>query len=216
MAGCYKRSWTGDIIYVRMYDKKVVIYGGAFNPPHIGHAAAVENILRLFPCDEIWIMPSADRHDKVLAVSGNDRLAMLQTMIDKVFSASKVPIVVSDFEVRRGIMTVTLETKEQLEKLYPTYDFYFQFGSDVVGNIKDKWFKGRELYETANFVVTKRTGFPLPKNLPRNFVVLTDKQAASIDISSTFIRRLLARGYSGMPYLTRSVAEYIKANKLYK
>ena len=200
----------------KAFSKKIVIYGGGFNPPHIGHAVAIENIIRLFPCDEIWVMPSDDRHDKTMAVSGEDRLAMLQIMIDKAFPDSKIPIIVSDFEIRRGVLTTTLETKEQLERIYPTHDFYFQFGTDVVGDIRDKWFKGRELYETARFIVLRRSGSPIPKNLPKNSVLLIDKQVISTDVSSTFIRRLLTRGFSGMPYVTRSVAEYIKERNLYK
>ncbi len=200
----------------RFFDKRIVVYGGAFNPPHIGHAAAIENIIRLFHCDEIWVMPSADRHDKQASVSGVHRLAMLQIMIDKAFPDSKIPIIVSDLEVKRGLATTTLETKEELEKLYPTYNFYFQVGTDIAGDIKDKWFKGRELYDLANFIVIKRASVPVPKDLPKKTILLADKQVASIDVSSSFIRRLLARGYSGMPYITRSVAEYIKENKLYK
>ncbi|MBI3633436.1 MAG: adenylyltransferase/cytidyltransferase family protein [Candidatus Vogelbacteria bacterium] len=93
-------------------EKKVVIYGGAFNPPHIGHAAAIENIIRLFPCDEVWVMPSADRHDKAISVNGEHRLKMLQIMIDKVFPDSEIPIIVSDMEIKRGVSTTTYETQE--------------------------------------------------------------------------------------------------------
>lgn len=209
-------SEVNKIVTNQKFDKKIVIYGGAFNPPHVGHAAAIENVIRLFSCDEIWVMPSADRHDKAMSVIGDDRLAMLQMMVDEVFPSSGVPIIVSDFEVRSLGLTTTLETKERLEKLYPTYDFYFQVGTDIVGDIKDKWFKGHELYESAKFVVLRRSDGPLPKDLPKKSVLLIDKQVPVIDVSSTFIRRLLARGYSGMPYITRSVAEYIKENKLYK
>ncbi len=197
-------------------EKKIVIYGGAFNPPHIGHAAAIENIIRLFPCDEVWVMPSADRHDKAISVNGEHRLKMLQIMIDKAFPDPQIPIIVSDMEVRRGISTTTFETKEQLEKQYPSYEFYFQVGTDIAGDIKDKWFKGADLFNSANFIVVKRSGAQLPKNIPKKSILLMDKQVADIDVSSSFVRRLLTRGYSGMPYITRSVAEYIKENKLYK
>jgi nicotinate-nucleotide adenylyltransferase len=196
--------------------KKIVIYGGAFNPPHIGHTIAIENILRFFPCDEVWVVPSADRHDKQISVSGDDRLKMFNIMIDEIFPDSKVPILISDVELKRGIMTTTLDTKLELEKKHPEHQFFFQMGSDVIGDIKSGWLKGRELFETANFIVTKRLGSSLPKELPKNSVILGDKQVISIDISSTLIRRLLARGYSGMPYITKGVAEYIKENKLYK
>lgn len=201
----------------RAFDKKVVIYGGAFNPPHIGHAAAIETIIRLFPCDEIWVMPSADRHDKQISISGEDRLNMLRIMVAEAFPDSKIPVAVSDVEIRRGTMTTTLDTKIQLEQRHPDHEFHWMFGSDVVGDIKDKWLKGRDFFETANFIVTKRAGAQIPKDLPKNTILLIDKHTADIEISSTFVRRLLARGYSGMPYIaTPGVAEYIKQNRLYK
>ena len=76
--------------------KKIALYGGAFSPPHLGHASVIEAILRLFPCDEIWVMPSADRHDKIVSASGEHRIKMLELMITELFPEYILPILLSE------------------------------------------------------------------------------------------------------------------------
>src|SRR3989344_3252446 len=196
-------------------NKKVVIYGGSFNPPHIGHAAAIETITRLFPCDEIWLMPTADRRDKTVGIAGAHRVKMLKIMITKLFLTSKIPIQISTMELDRPRLTTTYETKLELEAAYPNCQFYFLIGSDIVGDIEKKWVNGAELFQAARFIVLKRPLDVLPKRLPPQITIL-DKGFKYVDISSTFIRALLAKGHSGAPYLISGVAEYIKNNGLYR
>ena len=194
---------------------KIVIFGGAFNPPHVGHAIAVENVLRLFSCDEIWIMPTADRHDKKIPTSGKDRIAMLDVMVKELFPYTKIPIKTSAMELERPGLTTTYETKQELEKLYPGSEFYFLVGSDILGDIETKWQNGKELFNSAKFLAIQKASIPLPENPPKH-VILLDKQAIRDDISSTFVRGLLSQGHSGIPYLSRGVADYIRQAKLYR
>ncbi|HEY9584230.1 MAG TPA: nicotinate (nicotinamide) nucleotide adenylyltransferase [Candidatus Paceibacterota bacterium] len=195
--------------------KKVVIYGGTFNPPHIGHAAAIETVTRLFSCDEIWLMPTADRRDKTVGTAGGHRLKMLEIMIDELFPTAKTFIKISRMELERPRLTTTYETKLELEAAYPSYKFYFLIGSDIVGDIEKKWVNGDELFRTARFIIMKRPLDVLPERLPPQITIL-DKGFKYVDISSTFIRALLAKGHSGAPYLISGVAEYIKNNGLYR
>ena len=51
-----KMDSTHSIDSVQASSPRVALYGGAFSPPHLGHASLIEAILRLFPCDEIWII----------------------------------------------------------------------------------------------------------------------------------------------------------------
>lgn len=194
--------------------KKIVIFGGAFSPPHLGHAIVIETIMRLVKCDEVWVMPSYDRHDKTITYSGKDRMIMLKIMIKELFPKASVPIKISSFEVDQKVLTLTYDTKLELEKKYPNNDFYFMVGGDVVGDIKDKWIKGRELYEEANFIVLRRYSVEMPLNLPKNFKI-HNEEVISNEISSTFIRGIIKNGRSGVPYITIGVAEYIKKKKLY-
>src|SRR3990167_4035831 len=132
--------------------KKIALYGGTFSPPHIGHASVIEAILRLFPCDEIWVMPSADRHDKTASAQSEHRLKMLRTMIGELFPNPNIPMLVSDFEIRTNKPTVTYETLQALKKEYPDHEFYFVLGSENLENIKTKWINGEKLLQENNFL----------------------------------------------------------------
>ncbi|MEK9186609.1 MAG: nicotinate (nicotinamide) nucleotide adenylyltransferase [Patescibacteria group bacterium] len=194
--------------------KKIVVFGGSFNPPHIGHAVAIENLLRLFLCDELWVMPSSDRRDKKIGVSGKDRLAMLDIMISEFFPEVHI-IKTSDLEINRPGFTATYDTLKELERFYPNDEFYFFIGTDAVGEVKEKWVKGDILHEKTKFVVINRPGAPLPENLPKN-VILLQTETSGFNISSTFIRKLLTNGRTGMPYITKGVADYINREGLYR
>ena len=194
--------------------KKIAIFGGAFNPPHIGHAMVLEILERLFGGDEIWLMPSSSRADKAITTPDKDRLAMLNLVLKENFSEPKMPIIVSKLELERPKLTTTFDTLTELNKLYPGDEFYFVIGADLVDNIEEKWIKGKELVKTANFLAIKRAFLPVPKKHLPNLTIL-DKDVIWSDVSSTFVRKLIKQGYSGMPYITRKISQYIKDNKLY-
>ena len=195
--------------------KKIVIFGGAFNPPHFGHAVIIENLLSQFPCDEIWVMPSADRHDKTIGVSGKHRLKMLEILIKESFLNPKIPIKISTIELDRPRLTTTYDTKLELEKKHPNYEFYFVVGADSFNDIKTKWVNGEKLYKEAKFIVFSRPDVPLPEFLPENAVLLK-KATAGTDISSTMMRSLIGEEKSIEKYTAKAVAGYIRENKLYK
>ncbi|OGY63696.1 MAG: hypothetical protein A3I24_00800 [Candidatus Harrisonbacteria bacterium RIFCSPLOWO2_02_FULL_41_13b] len=130
------------------------------------------------------------------------------------FLNPKIPIQFSRMELDRTVLTTTFDTYKELKMKYPEKEFYFLIGSDIVGDIETKWENGRELARSANFLVFNRYGYNRPENLSANFICL-DKKIVGLDLSSTFIRSLLLRGHSRLPYLTSAVSEYIKQNKLY-
>ena len=192
--------------------KKVVVYGGAFSPPHLGHAAIIENVLRYFPCNEIWVMPSADRYDKKITASADHRLQMLAIIIQELFPNPIVPIKISSLEIEQKNPATTYRTKLLLEKLYPENQFYFLVGSDIFPDIEKSWTDGKELFATANFLVVKRPGFNLPETVLNVHVL---KSANSLNISSTTIRNLIQNGHTTLPHLSQGVALYIKEKNLY-
>ncbi|MBI4991704.1 MAG: nicotinate (nicotinamide) nucleotide adenylyltransferase [Candidatus Harrisonbacteria bacterium] len=195
--------------------KRIVIFGGAFNPPHLGHVSVIRSVLKKFPCDEIWVMPSADRHDKAMSVSGQHRFKMVEILIKELFQDAKVPIKIPTLELDRPKLTTTYETKTELENQYPDFEFYFVVGSDSFNDIKTKWVNGEKLYKEANFIVLVRPGISLPENLPKNVMVL-ERNLDPSNFSSTDVRSLIASGKPVSQYLSKGVSEYIKENNLYK
>lgn len=198
--------------------KKIVIYGGSFNPPHIGHAVALETVLRLFECDEVWVIPSANRIDKPDLIEGKHRYRMLEIMLKEFFSPpareTKIPVKLSRMEIDRPKLTTTLDTKRGLEKTYPEIEFWFLIGSDLLFDIETHWVDGKKLYESANFLAIKRPGYPAPKKPPKHFVLL-EKGTVWPMVSSTLVRGLIREGRSPLPYVSLGVADYIKKHQLY-
>jgi len=194
--------------------KKIAIYGGSFNPPHFGHAMIVESILRLFPCDEIWLMPSGERLDKQINVSGNHRLQMLKLMRSELFNSSEIPIKINSLELNRLKLTTTYETKLVLKKKYPNHRFYFIIGSDLIADIKNKWVNGKKLYNSTYFVIIHKANHIRINQLPKHSILLKTNLILT-NVSSTLIRAFIRKGYSGIPYITKGVANYIKKHKLY-
>ena len=196
------------------YKKKIVIYGGSFNPPHIGHAVAIETIMRLFECDEVWVMPSANRSDKPNLVDGKHRLHMMKIMLNEFFLNTKIPVKLSRVEIDRPKLTTTFDTKQKLEKKYSNMEFWFLVGSDLLLDIKDKWVNGKKLYNSANFVAIQRPGFLYPKIPPKHLVLLGEGTVWPM-ITSTLVREHIYSGYSPLPYVSLGVAAYIKKHRLY-
>lgn len=194
--------------------KRIVIYGGSFNPPHVGHGVAIETVLRLFRCDEIWVMPSASRIDKPDLVDGEHRYKMLEIMINEFFKNSKIPIKLLRTEIDRPRLTTTLDTKLELEKTYPDTEFWFLVGSDLLFDIESHWVNGEQLYKSANFLAIKRPGFSSPQKPPRHLILL-EKGTVWPMVSSTLVRDLIKEDHTPMPYVSRGVADYIAREQLY-
>ncbi|TSC82322.1 MAG: putative nicotinate-nucleotide adenylyltransferase [Parcubacteria group bacterium Gr01-1014_19] len=195
--------------------KKIVIYGGAFNPPHLGHAAVLDLLLKNFPCDEVWIVPSASRKDKQIGVAGKDRKNMLEELLKHSFSGIKTPIILSDLEINRDRPTVTYETKTELESLHPGNEFHFLIGSDSAAEIEEKWVRGPELFSEARFVIVGRPKFKIPEKLP-HYSSVVGALPDSLDMSSTLVREKIAKGEYVGQYLPPAVEQYIKERNLYK
>jgi nicotinate-nucleotide adenylyltransferase len=193
--------------------KKVVIFGGSFDPPHIGHVLGVKAVLDLFPCEEIWVMPSANRHDKSISSSPKHRLLMVRIMIEEAFRKAKVPVKISRFEVGSKELTTTFGTLKKLGKKFPGNEFHFLVGSDSLRNMRKIWVKGEWLFDHGRFLVFRRPGSSLPRQLPRHCTVLRTRQT---DVSSTAIRNAVKENKDIDAYVPPGVAKYVRQNKLYK
>lgn len=191
---------------------QVTIYGGSFNPPHLGHAAVIRTLLDHFPNYEIWLMPSGERLDKKFNVSGKHRRNMLEIMIKDLFSSDQKRIKIDVSELRLPQPTNTYQTKSILEKQYPEHKFYFVIGAELVPEIKTKWVNGEKLYHSANFIVIDNNRIALIQSLPHAIVLKINEV---INISSTKIRSLIASGNFAIPQLIPKIIHYIRENNLY-
>ena len=182
--------------------QETIIYGGAFNPPHVGHKAimiACAEYAQTRQAD-LWVMPSGDRTDKTIQTSRDLRLAYVHAMIESVDTTGVVPQVVTT-ELDRAVMVETYDTVKELEGQYPDRTFTFVFGADSTETMAS-WQGGAELLENLSMLVVEREGSTV-NPMARHAVRL---QVQAPNVSSTLIRERIAAGMSVDDLVDRPVA----------
>ncbi|MCM3064869.1 nicotinate-nucleotide adenylyltransferase [Priestia flexa] len=187
--------------------KRIGIFGGTFNPPHIGHLIMANEVLFSLKLDEIWFMPSHIPPHKTLKqeIDPNHRLNMLSLATD---GYSKFRVQSIEFE--RNDISYTFDTMCILKETYPDNQFYFIIGADMVEYLP-KWYNIEELQKLVTFVGVKRPGYEM-----KSPYSILEVEAPQMDISSSFIReRVKVQGPIDF-YVPLSVKHYIEENQLYE
>jgi len=129
--------------------KHAALFGGSFDPPHIGHIAIVEQLKNLDFIDTIVVMPTyLNPFKKRFVAPAELRLKWLQ----KIF-ANDPKVIVSDFEVRQKRQVPTIESVSELLKKFEK--LYVVIGSDNLASLH-KWHRFDELAKMAEFIVITR------------------------------------------------------------
>jgi len=205
-----------------MTERKIVLFGGTFDPVHLGHTAVAEAAAGLIGADKIIFIPA--RHsplkDFLPRASDDDRLAMLALAI-----AGNQKFQLDYYELKKPEPSYTLDTIRHFQTLYGSdTSLYWLVGADSVDELPH-WYRVVELIDECNLCVMFRAGCKLPdfagfipvwgsrrvKKLQRNVI-----ETPLIDISSTEIRNRLAAGLDVSDMLAPPVAGYIRTHGLYR
>ncbi|BAM47216.1 nicotinate-nucleotide adenylyltransferase [Amphibacillus xylanus] len=185
--------------------KKIGLLGGTFDPPHIGHLTMAEEAYEKLNLDEVWFIPSAEPpHKEQAKVSAVDRLLMLKVALEPVNYFK-----INTIELERQGKSYTYDTIQALKEQYPTYQFYFIIGADMVEYLPN-WYKIDQLIELVQFVGVKRPDYQLDTSYP---VIILD--TPGLDISSTMIRERLKLNRSVRYLIPERVLSLIKEKGLY-
>ena len=188
--------------------KRTVVFGGSFDPIHIGHLALAGAVCEHGLADEVWFMVSPQNpHKKECALSDeNLRLQMVNLAID-----GNAHFKACDFEFGLPRPSYTYNTLTELGKHFPDREFLLLVGADNWEKF-DKWYKGDEILKRHRLIVYPRGNGKVPA-LPEGVTWL---QAELYDISSTEIRKAAANGEDFSTYVAPAVASFIKEHDLYK
>lgn len=188
---------------------KIALLGGSFNPVHIGHMMLASYVKQFMGFDEVWLMLSPLNPLKVNTadiIPDIYRLKMLDVAI-----GNAQGLVVNDIELSMPRPSYTINTMAYLTKKYPKHTFKLVIGADN-WKIFSHWKEFERLLDEYGVMVYPRPGYPIGTVYDERVEVI---HAPTVDISSTFIRKSLARGKDMSYFLPAGVFEYIKANKLY-
>lgn len=187
---------------------KTIVFGGSFDPIHVGHTSLAAEALRQNLADEVWFMVSPLNPHKQgqLLTSEEQRLAMVQYAIE-----DEPRFKASDFEFKLTRPSYTLHTLQALETAYPERSFQLLIGADNWSKF-DRWYRGDLILDRYHIIVYPRGDEERP-SLPPGVTWLDSKL---YDVSSTQLREMVAAGKDISLFVAPKVADYIKLNKLYK
>ncbi|MEO2012474.1 MAG: nicotinate-nucleotide adenylyltransferase [Pirellulaceae bacterium] len=200
---------------------RVGLYGGSFDPIHIGHLL-IADIVREQKClDEVVFLPAAIPPHKQgqQLTSANRRLAMLELAI-----SGYQPFLVNTIEMDREGVSYTVDTLEAIHSERPADELFLILGGDSLGDLP-RWKSPARICELATPVVVARpNAAPLDaKILQKLLPELTEDEIDAcllrvpvIDISSTSIRVRVAHGQSIRFRTPRAVEKYIEVHELYQ
>jgi len=191
------------------------IFGGSFNPVHLGHLIAANDVIETLGLRRLYWVPAACsplKEGRDLA-SAEDRCAMVAAAI-----AGDRRMALSRWEVRRGEPSYTIATVRHFRARYPSAELYLVIGTDTLRDLH-RWHEVHALLELCRLAIVVRPGhtprWPAPRlRQPDPPPVIIPGH--SIGISSTEVRRRLAEGKSIRYLVPPPVADYLQRRRLYR
>lgn len=195
---------------------RVAVFGGTFDPFHLGHLAVAEQSRVALLADECWIVPAnvPPLHSPTVS-SAADRLAMCRAA-----AAGHEGLVVVDDELRRDGPSYTVDTMRDLARRHPDVELWIVLGADASRRIGE-WQGADELLDGYRFLLVNRAGeervdwseaVALGYPADRTRLVQIDSPL----VSATEIRRRLAVGEGLEGLVPPPVEEIIRARGLYR
>jgi nicotinate-nucleotide adenylyltransferase len=192
-------------------NRRLGVFGGTFDPPHIGHLTVTKQLLEANSLDEvIWVPVSHPPHKLNTDVTPPGlRLEMVKAATEG-FDGH----VVNDIEIVRGGPSYTVDTLRNLCLEYPEADILLILGADQFSEFS-KWKDPEEIARLASLWVLTREGQDPRYIDPGVDVEWTSIQIARIDVSSSEVRRCIREGEPFRHFLSNKVAEIIVREELY-
>lgn len=184
--------------------KKIMLFGGSYNPIHRGHLNAALNASSYLHCDEVWLIPRKYNYDGSLLLSGKHRVNMIQMAIKNLPNFKICDIELKD---QKKELIYTYNTAVRLKKKYKDVQFYFLIGADQLNNL-NRWYEAKKLTEMFQFVCFQRPGYILNSKIAEKYHVMII-EGEQVDASSTNVRM-------GMfSKIDEDIQQYIIENQLY-
>ncbi len=200
--------------------QKIGIFGGTYNPPHVGHLNIVRELIRKYELSKVLVIPTYTPPHKVSLnlASAEDRIEMCKrTFSDDVFE-------ISDVEIQRKGKSYTYDTLCELVRDYPDAKFYFLVGDDMLLSFHE-WRSPEGILDLCTVVAAVRSN-DLSEEVLLDYIKrqypehLTDGvfeilHMEPLPLSSTIVREYVACGKSIKGLVTPETEKYIEDRGLY-
>ncbi len=197
---------------------RVGIFGGTFAPIHNGHVEAAKAFMEQMKLDYLYIMPACIPPHKQIDSSDDPiyRLRMCELAFSDVDG-----VLISDLEIKRGGKSYTYDTLVELSN--PNTRLFFMCGTDMVLTF-DTWYRAEDLFKLCYPVYVRREDDPImtqrivskiSEYYQKYGVMFRRIMVEPIEISSTQIRKMVAKGDDISNLVPEKVAQFIKENRLY-
>jgi nicotinate-nucleotide adenylyltransferase len=192
---------------------KIGLFGGTFDPIHMGHLRAAENAREALNLHAVHFIPAgAPPHRVGPKTAPTDRFAMVALA-----TAAHPSFVASDVEVKRSGISYTIDTLITMREAFPNDELVLIVGSDAFGDIAS-WKDTDRIFAMCRIAVVHRPG-EVP-SMERALELTMDRvswvEAAGLQVSATDIRRRVAEGRSVRYLVPDLVADYIQKRGLYR
>jgi nicotinate-nucleotide adenylyltransferase len=220
--------------------KRIGLFGGTFNPIHLGHIRVIQEVKKGFGLDKIFIIPSAlpPHKEPNGLVDAEDRIEMIRQSF-----SSHPDFAVSDVELKRSGPSYTIDTVRHFKSFLPQdVELFLIMGMDAFLEI-DTWKSYKDLFLLISFIVMSRGTFRedgkvfegktvedyLKSKISKGYELSTSQSSfiheekkpvfvfnvTPIDISSTKIRKLIKTGRPITSLVPEIVEGFIKRKGLY-
>ncbi len=186
---------------------RIGLFGGMFDPPHIGHLILAERTVDLLALDTIIIFPAGNHPTKPTITPASDRLELCRRTF-----TDNPKFVVSDIEVKRETPSYSIDTIKAFKQQYPETELFLCIGADNAASFH-QWHLPEEIVKLCSIVVWARKSISIDSPFANFMQVLP---TPLLHISSTEIRQIVADGQSIRYMVTDAAREYIMANGLYR
>ncbi len=212
---------------------KIGIFGGSFNPPHLGHINAATTVLKKLGLDEVIIIPAFQNPLKspVEGASPEDRLEMTKLA----FESYGTSFTVDDREILKKGKSYTIETINELKSENPEHSYHLIVGMDTFESI-GLWKDYEKILENVNLVVVTRPGSQIPNGIDelpekiKSLVAIYDFNTVDlntgksiqfinlndIEVSGSDLRKKIRSERNTEKFLPLAVEKYINDKNLYR
>lgn len=197
---------------------RIGIYGGSFNPVHLGHKHLADTMCERLQLDRCIIIPafvSPFKTDKKSSVPSKDRFCMCALA----FSEEKYEV--SDLEIAKNETSYTVNTLTALKELYPDDELFLIIGSDMLLSF-DRWYRWQDILKLCTLCAVSRCDDDPLQELEefadvhlRNEGNVLILPFSPLVVSSTLLREKIKNGEDTSAFLHPAVKDYIQQHNLY-